>query len=730
VATAVAGKGQSPYVASWRLAPQHRWLWLAVAIGALVFAVAIGRRLAARDETLPGSPLSPAVLAIFPFVSRGNAGDLGVTVSDLLNAELDGMSSVQLVDRRQLVRTTDGPENVLTDPVTAEAAARKLGAGQFLLGEVTATATGATVAATLYTYAPRPVRLAELTATGRRDDIAGITSDVARRLLASLPFTQGNRLARSAALTTRSLNALKSYLDGEHRFQNGAFAPAVEAYRRAVAEDTTFGIAYYRLSVAADWASHPTLPTEALGKAVALSSNLPEYEQRLVRALAAWRQGRGDEAIRLYRIAVSEYPEDAEAWYQLGEALYHTGPAYGQSVLEARPAFERAVHFRPAAREALIHLVRLAAKARDTRAVDSLTRRVIAIDTTLDVTELRLFRSLVLGQRDSVAKLLDSLRRSPDEAVLSAAWRAAVFTEDLAAASAIARLLIDPTRSAAYQATGRWYVASLDLARGSWKSARAMLAPSMAHPDIPNDARGTVGDVGTAHVRGGSADAIHAEQLGFMAATMPLLRLSPGELAVLRRRVAASPGALPEMAYWPNLLDTRFRDYVAGLLAVRAGDTTAALRYADRLDRIRGDSGVIEIARSAAFTLRAQVAYAAGDRERALPLLDAVPVHATLHSLLPSRAYERFLRADLLRELGRDDEALRWYATQGQSFVPDMIYLAPAELRQAQIREQHGDIAGARAHYGRFIELWAACDPELQPFVEQARERLRSLRAN
>ena len=139
---------------------------------------------------------------------------------------------------------------------------------------------------------------------------------------------------------------------------------------------------------------------------------------------------------------------------------------------------------------------------------------------------------------------------------------------------------------------------------------------------------------------------------------------------------------------------------------------------------------MIEYARGAALTLRAQVAHAAGERERALALLDAAPVQATLHSVLPSRAYERFLRAELLHELGRDDEALRWYATQGQSFVPDMIYLAPAELRQAEIREHHGDLVGARAHYRRFIELWGACDPELEPLVTKARERLRSLEAS
>ena len=589
------------------------------------------------------------------------------------------------------------------------------------------TATSVTVAATLYAYGSQPMRIAEVSATGRRDDLAAVTSDLARRVLATLQSSDGNRLARSAALSTRSLSALKAYLNGEHRFQNAAFAPAVEAYRRAVAEDTMFAIAYYRLSVAADWASHPTLPTEALGRAVALAPNLPEYEHRLVLALAAWRQGRGADAIRLYRLAVAEYPDDAEAWYQLGEALYHSGPAYGQWSRSA-PSLRACIRFRPGTRESLVHLIRLAAKARDTRAVDSLTRRVISMDTTRDATELRLFRSLAMGRRDSANKLLDSLRRSPDEALLSAAWRAAVFTEDLAGASAIARLLIDPTRTAGYQATGRWYVASLDLAGGSWRSARAMLAPAMAALGTVADTRGTASGAATA-VPPGSVDAVHAGQLGFMAAAMPLLPLSAGELDLHRRRVAVWPGAPPDMAYWPNLSHPRLRDYVLGLLAVRAGDTTAALRYSRRLERIRGDREVGEHAYGAALTLRAEVARAGGERARALALLDAAPIRANLTSLLSSRAYERFLRAELLHELGRDEEALRWYATQGQSFVPDMIYLAPAELRQAEIRERQGDLPRARAHYRRFIELWGACDPELQPLVDRARERLRVLGA-
>jgi tetratricopeptide (TPR) repeat protein len=81
----------------------------------------------------------------------------------------------------------------------------------------------------------------------------------------------------------------------------------------------------------------------------------------------------------------------------------------------------------------------------------------------------------------------------------------------------------------------------------------------------------------------------------------------------------------------------------------------------------------------------------------------------------------------LLRELGRDEEALRWYATQGQTIVPDLIYLAPAELRQAQIYEQRGDRGRAASHYRRFIELWGNADPAMQPLVNDARRRLRAL---
>jgi hypothetical protein len=47
--------------------------------------------------------------------------------------------------------------------------------------------------------------------------------------------------------------------------------------------------------------------------------------------------------------------------------------------------------------------------------------------------------------------------------------------------------------------------------------------------------------------------------------------------------------------------------------------------------------------------------------------------------------------------------------------------------RLAQLYEAKGNRVKAAEHYRKFIELWKNADPELQPRVQDARERLRRL---
>jgi len=80
---------------------------------------------------------------------------------------------------------------------------------------------------------------------------------------------------------------------------------------------------------------------------------------------------------------------------------------------------------------------------------------------------------------------------------------------------------------------------------------------------------------------------------------------------------------------------------------------------------------------------------------------------------------ERFLRAELLHALDRDEEALPWYDSFQGGY--DLPFIAAAHLRQGEIDERLGDRERAAFHYGRFASMWGACDAEFQPLVARAR---------
>lgn len=80
----------------------------------------------------------------------------------------------------------------------------------------------------------------------------------------------------------------------------------------------------------------------------------------------------------------------------------------------------------------------------------------------------------------------------------------------------------------------------------------------------------------------------------------------------------------------------------------------------------------------------------------------------TIMSPFYSGAYERYMRAELLRETGRYDEALAWYRTLGESSPFELIYVAPAHLRRAAIHERLGQKNEAAEQLTRAAALWRA----------------------
>ena len=75
----------------------------------------------------------------------------------------------------------------------------------------------------------------------------------------------------------------------------------------------SFALAYYRLSIAAEWAGQDSLARLAADSAAHFDGRLSDHDRLLVDALAARRAGAWAEAERLYRQVVDDHPDDVEA---------------------------------------------------------------------------------------------------------------------------------------------------------------------------------------------------------------------------------------------------------------------------------------------------------------------------------------------------------------------------------------------------------------------------------
>ena len=106
---------------------------------------------------------------------------------------------------------------------------------------------------------------------------------------------------------------------------------------------------------------------------------------------------------------------------------------------------------------------------------------------------------------------------------------------------------------------------------------------------------------------------------------------------------------------------------------------------------------------------------------------EEAPWEHTLVSPFFARAAARFLRAEMYRELGQYDLAHALYESLGELSPFEIVLLAPAHLRRAQMHERQGENALAAEQYERFIELWRDCDPELRPTVEEAKRGIQRM---
>ena len=678
--------------------PSDAWLtWPRAILGGVIAFTALGTLgfgfVWARNR---GHELQPDVVAVMPFHAVGSEVALwGEGLVDLLSTALDGTGAYHASDPRAvLIRWGKeiGDTEALAAPEEAATVATQLSAGQMILGSVITTSPGVVrISAELFNV--RWLRKeASAVVEGPEAEMTGLVDKLTVELLKSIWREGDVPEVRVSTVTTSSIPALRAYLEGEQAFRQARFTEAQQAFGRAVELDSTFAIAAHRLSFAYGWSlgAFEEEHIENARLAARHTAGLPARDSLLITGHKLVDIDGDLGVIELYENLVRRYPEDYEAWYGFGEALFHLGDQVGYGRDRVIDAMGRAYALDATIAPSLFHLIQGTFEEDDLEAARIWTERYLAIDSTSAYPRgLELASALRFGPSDEAAHAAQALDTLSLEVLNQVFFAAPPGRSSLAYSEVIGRAAANPrfpaaARSARLNWLGRQYLRHGQVSR--WQALDR------------------------------EADRIEGREGGLSLLTRARLAGLADAEAVTRQEALMARVSYPETA-----------DYLATLLVQqgRYAEAQAAVDWletaADSAD-MGSDSTRARNLRGLALVYSGQIAAAQGDADTAIDYLRRGL------SLIPGnwnseRNFHRYTLASLIQDGGDELEALRIYGSLYYS--PELEALG--YLRRAQLHERRGEREDAVRYYGWFLDLWVDADSHLQPQVELGREALARL---
>src|SRR5688572_28637196 len=343
------------------------------AIGVLS-VVAVGVY-AARARTKASVTVAPAtvapgadLIAVMPLsaVSDSSLARLGQDLVVTLSANFDGVGSLHTVDAvTLLMRARKAPSPL---PIAdARKIARDLGARSVLTGTLIRSGERVRASATLYRVGSDSA-IATATAFASPDDVGALTDSLTWGILQQV-WRRGRAPSPVlAGITTRSVEALRAFLDGERQFQRLDAVKALAEYRRAFELDSNFAQAYLRYAGVNGWTGAPR-DTAVNRRLAALTHRLPERERVYLEASRA--RGPAPERIARFNELAKRYPDYPPILMAAVDPIVHSGPYFGIPMAEAKPMLDRLEELVPEHGDTRFHqaLVALAIDTDDSIAV-------------------------------------------------------------------------------------------------------------------------------------------------------------------------------------------------------------------------------------------------------------------------------------------------------------------------------------------------------------------------
>ena len=688
--------------------PRRRLILAAIAVGLVVAGAVAAWH---RGRTAPAH-LDPNVLVVLPF--RTGGADPGVAhlrqgMVELLAVKLTGEGGPRAVDPSAVLSAWGQSGGSATQDLSEGAAlqvARRLGAGRLVQGSVVGSAQRLVLSASVLPAsgsAGRP----PVSVEGPLDSLSVLVDRLTARLLAG----EAGETEKLASIATPSLPALRAYLDGQAAYRRGHYEEAARHFERALQLDETFALAALGLANTGGWCC-PGAADRGLRLAWAGRDRLSARDRMLLTAkvgphfpdpssqtehLGAWEQ------------AIVAVPDRPEAWYELGDVLFHWGALLGlaDSRERAAAAFRRAVELDSGFLGPLQHLIELAAIDGDTATVGRLGARALAGSGTSEVADYLRWRTAI-ALEDSAT--LAGLRSRVPAMAERSLWHIknigqydGIGAEDVRSAMTVLRNRA-PTREARRVTA----VAAFFLALNSGRPAEAL--------GMTEELREVEGDPHShlwLQVLGG----IYWEGDTSAAASAARQLASSGDAPPGR-------GAAPRPRHYRDLC-------VLGQWRLWQGDTTAVQTAIDRLRSAaapRDSAEVVSYSTVCGALLRAWLA-----ETRRSP--DAAPALRQLDSLMLTgpAAWRELQQANLL--------VSRLYEAQGDTaralaavrrrhyFIGSPFYLSSYLPQEGRLAALTGDRAGAIRAFQHYLALRPDPERSVKPEVERVRLELARLLA-
>jgi hypothetical protein len=407
-----------------------------------------------------------------------------------------------------------------------------------------------------------------------------------------------------------------------------------------------------------------------------------------------------EEAEDVYRLILTRYPDELEAWGRLADLLLMEGRKRGRPVAEWRRVAEKALALDPFDYGGNDLMCAAAAFEGDFEAAAATRERML--ETHPQGTWSPQFRTMAAslrGDADGLDRAVEALRAAPNVIIWATGTWLSNVADDPDAARRVFEILTELDRPSYWRASGYEHLSMLELGRGRWQAAQREIAALR------------------------TLRSNRSPWAGWAAWLHPIVPVTTEELIQLRDSIAR---------WHPDgLADTVFRSFYLGWAHNRLGEPELAEALAAAVEAwtAGGDlgAGQVTVAGNIALTLRAQAAHARGQAEAALSHLEQIEARAAWFDSWAMHSFERWLRAGVLYDLRRYHEARDWYEGFNIVGAYDQTFLAPARLRLADIYARLGDPERAASHYRRFLQRWKDCDPEFQPQVEAARRAMEAL---